>query len=267
MAKEYSIKEIAKLYGISSDILRHYEKKGLINPLRGENGYRMYNVKDIYRITIIRDLRALDVPIEVIGKYLKELSINSTKEFLQKEKEIISLEFNKLQKIRKSVNKQIEKIDYYSNIPINIPQIRKYNNRPCVLLDANIVSDEDIDLALKKLHSKHAKAIHDLGSIETGASMKVEDIIKGKFGKYKNVFIMLEDINTKADLLIEEGQYASIFYKGSYAKASTYAINLLSWINNQGKKPMGEMFEFYHIDNRYTINQEEFVSQLQVKVV
>ena len=43
MKKFYKIGEISKLYNISSDILRYYEKIGLITPdMRGENGYRYY---------------------------------------------------------------------------------------------------------------------------------------------------------------------------------------------------------------------------------
>lgn len=32
MKKEYTIGEISNLYNLSPDALRHYEKKGLLNP-------------------------------------------------------------------------------------------------------------------------------------------------------------------------------------------------------------------------------------------
>ena len=60
MKNEYRIKELAQMYGVGTDTLRYYERLGLIRPRRGENGYRLYSLQDIYRLTIIRDLRQLD---------------------------------------------------------------------------------------------------------------------------------------------------------------------------------------------------------------
>ena len=38
----YKIHEIARLFRLHPDTLRYYEEKGLLHPVRGESGYRMY---------------------------------------------------------------------------------------------------------------------------------------------------------------------------------------------------------------------------------
>ena len=42
------IKEVQEKLKISSYTLRYYEKMGLIQPYRDENGYRNYNEEDIH---------------------------------------------------------------------------------------------------------------------------------------------------------------------------------------------------------------------------
>ena len=85
MKDSYTIHEIASLYGVGTDALRYYERLGLVKPRRAENGYRIYDLNDIYRLTIIRDLRSLGFSMERIGEYLKDLSVSNTLQLLDEE--------------------------------------------------------------------------------------------------------------------------------------------------------------------------------------
>ena len=58
------IKEVQEKLKISSYTLRYYEKMGLIQPYRDENGYRNYSEEDIHKIERIMFLRDINVPIE-----------------------------------------------------------------------------------------------------------------------------------------------------------------------------------------------------------
>ena len=59
--RDYSLAgELAHRVGVSTDTLRHYERKGVLpRPRRGANGYRMYPASAVDRVTLIR--RALAV--------------------------------------------------------------------------------------------------------------------------------------------------------------------------------------------------------------
>jgi len=52
------IKEAAERLGITERMLRHYEKEGLMDARRSENGYRSYSEADLRREGRIRDLIA-----------------------------------------------------------------------------------------------------------------------------------------------------------------------------------------------------------------
>ena len=70
MKDYYKINEIAKLYGIGVDSLRYYERLGILKPRRDTNGYRLYSLKEMYKLNMIRDLRRLNFSMEQIKAYL-----------------------------------------------------------------------------------------------------------------------------------------------------------------------------------------------------
>lgn len=57
---DLSVGELARLAGVSTDCVRHYERKGVIaRALRGANGYRRYPRTTLARVQLVR--RALGV--------------------------------------------------------------------------------------------------------------------------------------------------------------------------------------------------------------
>jgi len=56
----FSSGELSRLAGVSSDTLRHYERKGVLErPRRSSNGYRQYPADALQRVQLVR--RALSV--------------------------------------------------------------------------------------------------------------------------------------------------------------------------------------------------------------
>lgn len=73
MNENLSINQVEKLTGVSKRNIRFYEKEGLLLPKRNEeNGYRVYDENDIWRIKVIKMLRMLDMPLEEIQRVLDE---------------------------------------------------------------------------------------------------------------------------------------------------------------------------------------------------
>ena len=62
------INDASRTSGISRDMIRHYEKTGLISPSRLPNGYRDYSDDDLYLLTVIKYLSNLGVPLKRISK-------------------------------------------------------------------------------------------------------------------------------------------------------------------------------------------------------
>ena len=68
----YRIKEAAQLSGVSVKTLHHYDKIGLLVPLKSENGYRTYSQEDLERLQVILYYKYLGFSLEKIAELLKE---------------------------------------------------------------------------------------------------------------------------------------------------------------------------------------------------
>ena len=97
MKDYYKINEIARLYGIGVDSLRYYEKLGILKPRRDTNGYRLYNLKDMYKLNVIRDLRRLDFSMQQIKDYLEGQTVDHTLALLRQEQALVQAQIQELQ--------------------------------------------------------------------------------------------------------------------------------------------------------------------------
>ncbi len=68
--KYYSISEVSALMGISNELLRHYERLGLISPERDENGYRRYTAMDVDKLSGVRRYKNMQFPLEQVEKLM-----------------------------------------------------------------------------------------------------------------------------------------------------------------------------------------------------
>jgi len=59
------------MVGVSADTLRLYERKGLVSPLRTENGYRCYSAESVARVRLIRAALSIGFTIEDLARILK----------------------------------------------------------------------------------------------------------------------------------------------------------------------------------------------------
>ncbi|MFW0786064.1 MerR family transcriptional regulator [Gordonia sp. CPCC 206044] len=60
------IGELARRTGVAPRMLRYYEAQELLTPRRRSNGYREYDLADVDRVEMIRDLSASGVPTRFI---------------------------------------------------------------------------------------------------------------------------------------------------------------------------------------------------------
>ena len=90
MKTYYKIGDVAKLYGVKPDSIRYYEEIGIITPQRAENGYRMFSIYDMWKLNVIRDLRALGFSMKEIRDYMENRTTASTIKLLEQEIEILN---------------------------------------------------------------------------------------------------------------------------------------------------------------------------------
>lgn len=111
MSNTYSIKDVAELYGITTNKLRFYEKKGLLNPRRHPtSGYREYSVDDLLLVQMILTYRALEVSIEEIAKLLRSSTKKDIAMQLFNQWTLANDRIHKYQNIRQSLDLIIDDV-------------------------------------------------------------------------------------------------------------------------------------------------------------
>ena len=269
MKNYYKISEISKLYDIGVDSLRYYEKLGILTPKRDTNGYRLYNLTDLYKLNIIRDLRSLDFSMMQIKDYLDQQSLENTLTLLHKENELIEQEMQALHTRRSIIQDRIQALSSARHIKAGKMTIQTFPERYCVRLSEHITRDEEMDLIIKRLHQKHEDKIRDLGNLTIGAFLSMPSITQDIANVYDSVFFVLEKQTTDYDFILPKGQYLSYFYRGSYEQNASHVKEMINYINENNlvyNKTLEtfEPFELFTIDNRDTIQTEEFLTEIQI---
>lgn len=267
MKEYYQINEISKLYGIGQDSLRYYEKIGILDPRRASNGYRMYSLKNIYKLNIIRSLRRLGFSMKQIKDYLDEQSVENSIDILEEEQEHLEKEMLELIEIQASIQTRIQTLRAYRDVTTSAATILEIPDRNCLRLHAEIVRDEEADLAFRRLVRKHENQILRLGETSMGAMLSPKHFDKGRYDVFESVFLVTEDGKDRYDFRLPKGRYLSLTYRGAYTQSDQHMALLVLYAKEKGLHIVGVPFEFYHIDNRFTSNPDEYVTEIQVQVV
>ena len=264
MSKSYRIKEIAELFDIHPDTLRYYEEQGLIHPKRNKNGYRSYEISHLCQINIIRLLRGINLSTERIATYMKNRTVAQTTQLLEIEQDYITQEIKRLSMVAKQLEQRKEKLHYYSNVKVNAPFIAKRTKRCCYRLDEPSIIESEVDFHLKRLESQHKEIFIGSDLPNMGGVIHMPSDSK-KALHYRAVFFWSHHFK-KWDWVISQGEYACIYYKGSYENGKDYLAKLLSFVNSEGYRCLGDPLELYHIDIHSTNIIEEFITEIQIQV-
>lgn len=103
--------EVSKTLGVSTRMLRYYEKAGLISPMRKEDyAYRCYDESTVRRLQQILVLRKLRIPLKQIAVILTDKEMQESYRCLQKRLEETNREIEALETIRTVLQTFISKI-------------------------------------------------------------------------------------------------------------------------------------------------------------
>lgn len=109
-----TIKETSRMYDVSPDTLRYYEKIGLLPPVRrGANGIRDYGEAELNWIEFIMCMKSAGLTIEVLTEYVQlcmkgEETIEERKRLLQEQRRQLAQRLEEMQATLKKLDHKIE---------------------------------------------------------------------------------------------------------------------------------------------------------------
>lgn len=104
--KQYTVGEFSRKAGVSTHVLRHYDKIGLMKPSTvSKNGYRLYTDADLEKIQRIAALRWLDLSLQDIQTVMHTERASEISSALRLQREKFLEEIDRLQQSIRTIDK------------------------------------------------------------------------------------------------------------------------------------------------------------------
>lgn len=123
--EEMTVSQVSRSLGISTRMLRYYEKAGLISSLRREGySYRIYDENAVSRMKQILLLRKLRIPVRQIEIILRNANAVAAIEIFRQNMKELDEEITALSTIRDILNHFVEELSKTTELPLQelIPQ-------------------------------------------------------------------------------------------------------------------------------------------------
>lgn len=266
--KYYKINEVSKLYNIGFDSLRYYEKKGILKPYRDpSNNYRYYSLENIKQLSLIKELQGLNFSLETIKNFLDSRSLLSNLQLLDEELNIIEQNISKLKQTKKHIKERISTIAAAKESANNTNlKLIHLPTRKCIKIKGDGISDREIDFVIKDFLSKNNQEFNMIGSCDCYTLNINESNSNLDYYPTKDIFLISSSSSGKANYILPEGNYLSITYKGPYIKTKQLVPNMLDYCIKNNLRVCGDPIELCKIDDYETDFEDEYVTEIQIRV-
>lgn len=263
-----SIKEFSRLTGISRELLRFYDKIGLLTPeARGENSYRYYGFRQIEVANLISGLRSIDVGLEDIKSYLGERSPERMIEFFQEKDTKIGQEVERLQSIQELLRLRCSMAEEAMAWEEDRVMLIEREREPiflCPILTEGSVYSEgvygDNVISACTYALNHGININ----FPVGTVVSRQTLMSGPWPNPSRCYFK---VSKNHNAWKNAGTYAVIYRRYPKAMSKTFYRPLLTFLEEQGLQMDGDAYEEYPLDELTTNNWEQCRIKIEVKVI
>jgi DNA-binding transcriptional MerR regulator len=270
---KFTIGQMSKLHNIPIKTLRYYDEIDLFKPSEVDpaNGYRYYSVEQFKQLDIIYYLKTLGVPLKEIKEQVTNKNTNDFLRTLNDHKEMTAKKIEELELINKRLEGRIQDLEATKEIKeIEVPTINRLKERKIVQLRGEIHSLYELEMSLRTLRKEFVQ-MSPIMIGKVGLTIAGDDVIKGNYGDFNSVFILLEDtdqldIDHELVRILREGEYVSFYLRGSRSDAYKYYDKILSFIEEVNYEIEGNIMIRSIINQFITNDPSEYVTEILIPV-
>lgn len=252
---KFSIGQVSKLFEISKDTLRHYDKIGILKPEVNEtNGYRYYYEEDLEKLGLILETKYLGIPLSEIKETIESEDLKEYKNLIQKQEESITKQIEELKIKQQHLQEAKEVIDKIMNFKneydfskltvyeesmdlcgVNLKNIYNgsfYKEFLQALDDGLGFDEEEYYYNYEILEDDILKENTDTIYIKENKNNK--DLIK-KYIQENKIEVIRKSINSKV---------VSTYFYGNEKEINDYAISLNKYFNKNKYSNVYVMYDF-----------------------
>ncbi len=266
----FKIGEIADIYSISVQTLRHYEELGLLHPsyIDPVTHYRYYSTEQTEVLNTIRYLRELDTPLTSIHDFLDNRNIPAMEEMLLNQKEEIQQRISLLQDIQTKIDRRLQILKDARETNFDEVQVIHNNEIHYIWIKNRLHPTNYLDLetSILQLKKNQKQSVVFLGNVGVGIS--TEHLNGQEYDIYDYVFILLnpEDNYEGETETIPSSTTLSIKFHGSHSNARSSYERLHQYMKEHDYVPRYFSREITLIDEGLTSDTSQFVTEIQIPV-
>jgi DNA-binding transcriptional MerR regulator len=269
MKDKFLIGELAKLFDISTDTLRHYDRIDLLKPDNNlSNDYRYYSLGNFFKLSRILFLKSLDISLGDIKKYMSNKNRSNLLDMLKRKEEEIDIKLIRLNNLKKKIQTKVELLESIHG-ELDQVRIKRIPERIGVFPDMkDVENDFEVIQALKK-NERYLKSSSWLieGQVYTSLSKEnMEKRILNKFRYFIEV-VTFDPIPHTHIEVIPESEYACIAFLGPYRDMGKHYELLIRWIDENGYKIAGDSIEKNIVDYGFSDSENEYISEIQIPII
>lgn len=269
MKEFFSIGEVSKLFNVNIPTLRYYDEIGLLKPefTDEHNNYRYYSTQQFERLSTIKYLRTLGLPINKLLDFYDSLEVDTLIHLLKDQQTEIDRKKRELAHIERKISRRIKQMEDAVNMPleeiskIKLPELR------VAYLQHEYILGQDIEYPVTELRTKF-KVHKDIFLGKVGLSISATNIKSNKFDRYSSIFMVLEDEDeiTSSEITFPSREYLQIRFKGSHSEAAQYYEMLLTYMKKHNYELAGDSIEITLIDYGVTNNPDNYVTEILLPI-
>lgn len=247
MKKEYTISQLASLFGINIQTLYYYDKIKLFSPTSRDSftNIRKYSFEQIYELSTILYLKRLGLPLNEIKESLSSLTPETTKKRLTEKSKELRKNWDEIIKIDNAIHRKLEyvekekKAQEKDSFKIVYRPKRYYFN----------MGDENLLYSADSFYFYPTIAIYSPEGKSFGALLEKDD----KRG-----------IDSNNITAIPSGYYLIVYHVGPYEKIPEYRLKIkkersdLSFTNT--------MFNFNIYDQFNVSDSNEYLTRMEFQL-
>jgi DNA-binding transcriptional MerR regulator len=264
MEEYFSIGEVSKATKIPISTLRFYDEIGVLSPaIKDERTkYRYYAGVQIPLLRIISHMRRLGFSTEHIKSHFSNKDYAYTEEIIAEIIVNTKSEIARLQSVEKELEETLKRFRSFKKIRTQLdkPFIKESTGIRGKIYEGPFLTMKEMGQQVISIEEIEAK--EGIGSICITRGIKLSVESWKKDTKIKEALVNIyPDEKLNVDEIIPPGKYACSYGEGTYENSDTVP-KLLSWIEEQGYKPRGEIFILFsnfsipfksHTDFLYTV--------------
>lgn len=255
---KFSIGQVSKLYDISKDTLRHYDKIGILKPcINKSNGYRYYSIKHLDQLDLILSNKDLGISLADIKSTMESDDLNEYKNLMIKQEFLIKQKIEALKRLERKVSDRQKSLDYI----INYENEYKFENIKPINVDCKLYGLENIkDLLDKNMYEDYIKCLDEsLERLDVEAYYYNYNVVNNKEVEIIENKLFIREYEENKDLInkyiIEkypdaiklkiEGRAIVVKFYGTEEEIENYLVLLNSHFNTSNNNEIFLKFEFY----------------------